>query len=635
MCGICGVVDLNSSECVNSEIIRHMCQSLTHRGPDDEGYYEKDGISLGMRRLSIIDIVQGHQPISNEDKTIWIVFNGEIYNFQELKLNLEKTGHIFSTSSDTEVIVHLYEELGIGCVNHLNGMFAFAIWDQKKRQIFIARDHLGIKPLFYCYQKNRLIFGSEIKAILEFPHIEQEIDLKALDQFLSIEYILAPRTIYTGIKKLPPGHFLIFNDRGLYIKRYWEVNAAPIHLDRSSYIEQARSLLSDAIKKQMVSDVPLGAFLSGGIDSSSVVAYMSQASVEPIQTFSVGFEDTTYNELPYSREVASRFGTRHHEEILFPDIQSLLVKLVTHFDEPFGDFSIFPTYLVSTVARKYVKVALSGDGGDEVFGGYDTYLANSMDHIYKRLPGFIRSNLLPRIMDSIPPRPVKKGVINKAKRMVEGASLDPCLQHVRWMIFANQKTRENMYHPDFFNALDEWSILPVFSDYFDQAKDFSPLAQQQYVDIKTYLADDILVKVDRMSMATSLETRVPLLDYRLVEFALNIPDGLKIARGKTKIILREAVQHLLPSKVLKKPKEGFSIPLKDWLRGPLKPVMMDLIGPESIRRQGYFNHETVSKMIEDHMNQRANHSHRLWALMVFEIWRQNAFRTAGIQANYS
>jgi len=376
---------------------------------------------------------------------------------------------------------------------------------------------------------------------------------------------------------------------------------------------------------RLVSDVPLGAFLSGGIDSSAIVAFMSELSTIPVQTFSIGFGDETYNELPYARIVAAAFNTNHQEAILRPDITTLTEHLLGHLDEPLADFSIFPTYLVSELARRSIKVVLSGDGGDEIFGGYDTYVAQYFDYFYRLLPTFVRQKTLPALMARIPPQPAKKGMLNKAKRFVEGGALPPSLQHTRWMIFMNQTDRADLYQPDFQAALNGSTPATFLEDYFQQVASMKPLAQQQYVDIKTYLVDNILTKVDRMSMAASLETRVPLLDHRIVEFAVNLPPSLKLKRGKTKIILRRAMTNRIPEIVLNRPKQGFSIPLKHWLRGPLRPLMTDLLSTDILRRRGYFQPECVSRWVEEHLSGRVNHSHRLWALMVFEFWQQHTF----------
>jgi asparagine synthase (glutamine-hydrolysing) len=603
-----------------------MCDLIWHRGPDDEGYYLDDLAGLGMRRLSIIDLESGHQPISNENDKIWVVYNGEIYNFQEMRASLEKKGHFFKTRSDTEVIVHAYEEYGDRCVEKLNGMFAFALWDMTQNRLLLARDHLGIKPLYYWVGNDEIVFGSELKTVIAHPRVPKEIDPNSLDMFLSLEYIPSPKTIFKNIYKLPAGHRLVFQDGSFTLDQYWEISFhSDLPDDENQCAEMLDELIKDAVRHQMISDVPLGAFLSGGIDSSSVVAVMSEISPEPIKTFSIGFEDSTYDELPYARQVALRFGTDHYEETLRPDIASTAEKLMRHLDEPFADFSVFPTYLVSQVARQNVKVVLSGDGGDELFGGYDAYVAQNLDRYYQRLPSALRRRVLPTLLSRIPPQPAKKGLINKAKRFVEGANLPLSLQHARWMIFMNAEDKERLYQPGLHTCLDGNSPERILEVYFAKAAQAEPLAQQQYVDVKTYLVEDILTKVDRMSMAVSLETRVPLLDYRIVEFALNLPDGMKLYRGQTKRILKRAMSGRLPDEILNKPKQGFSIPLKHWLRGPLKPMMIDLLSNETVKQRGYFKPETVTEWVSEHLEGRANHSHRLWALMVFELWHRQVF----------
>ncbi|MDX1520601.1 MAG: asparagine synthase (glutamine-hydrolyzing), partial [Anaerolineae bacterium] len=483
----------------------------------------------------------------------------------------------------------------------------------------------GIKPLYYWANQQSLVFGSELKAILHFSEIPKEIDFVALDQFLTIEYIPAPRTIFKDIYKLPAGHQLIFEQSGLTIKKYWDIPYRETSTDFEYCTEQLSELIRDAVQIRMISDVPLGAFLSGGIDSSAIVAFMSNASPNPIKTFSIGFADATYNELPHARAVAHHIGTAHFDQILNPDIAAMASRLVGHFDEPFGDFSIFPTFLVSELARQQVKVVLSGDGGDEVFAGYETYVAQQYAQFYGYLPAQMRQRLLPALMNQVKPRPAKKGIINKAKRFTEGAALPPTLQHTRWMMFLNGCDKEQLYSPHLRAEVDDLSVAAYFEEIFSQAPSPDPLAQQQYVDIKTYLAENILTKVDRMSMAASLEARVPLLDHRIVEFAVNLPAEFKLHRGRTKILLREAMRTCLPDLVLEKPKQGFSIPLKHWLRESLKPLMQDLLSQSCLRQRGYFNPQTVTRWMEEHEQGRYNHSHRLWALMVFELWHRTIF----------
>jgi asparagine synthase (glutamine-hydrolysing) len=622
MCGICGVVLSKKKDPIDEQVIRQMTQVIFHRGPDDEGYYIDVQAGLGMRRLSIIDLVTGNQPVANEDGSLWVVFNGEIYNFKSLHAKLVAKGHRFATKSDTEVIVHAYEEYGDHCPEYFNGMFAFALWDIPNKRLLLARDHVGIKPLYYWVGQDQIVFGSELKSLITHPAVPREIDLLALDQFLTLEYIPTPRTIFKDVYKLPPGYRLIYEGGQARVEQYWDIPIMDTPTDDETVIEMLTELIDDSVRMQLMSDVPLGAFLSGGIDSSTVVASMSRVANTSVRTFSIGFDDATYNELPYARAVAARYKTDHTEEILEPDIADLAERLVRHLDEPFGDFSIFPTYLVSEVARREVKVVLSGDGGDELFGGYDTYVAQDMDRYYRYIPSGIRSTIIPSLMALVPPRPAKKGIINKAKRFVEGASLSPSLQHTRWMMFMNAEDKIALYQPEVSAALDGKSSMDVLEGYFARKIQLDPLAQQQYVDIKTYLVDDILTKVDRMSMAVSLEARVPLLDYRIVELTVNLPPRMKLHRGQTKRILKQAMVKRLPSEVLNKPKQGFSIPLKNWLRGPLKPLMMDLLSHDQVNKRGYFNPNCVSAWVREHLDRTVNHSHRLWALMVFELWNE-------------
>lgn len=631
MCGICGIVSSENLGTSHTDLLKSMCLTLYHRGPDDEGYYIDQNAGLGVRRLSIIDLVTGQQPISNEDRSIWVIFNGEIYNYRTIRSQLEAKGHVFATQSDTEVIVHAYEQYDQGCVDLFNGMFSFAVWDANRRRLLIARDRLGIKPLYYWTSNGQIIFGSELKSLLANPSIPREIDPIALDYFLTLEYIPNPRTIIKDIYKLPPGHYLIFQDGSLSVEPYWDIEPRNLPLNEMDCEEAITDLIKDSVQMRLVSDVPLGAFLSGGIDSSTVVAFMTLTSNSPVRTFSIGFEEESYNELPYARQVATAFETEHLEQIISPNISNLAEQLAGHLDEPLGDFSIFSTYLVSEMARNLVKVVLSGDGGDEVFGGYDTYVAQSMHGYYSLLPTSIRKKVLPSLADLIPPQRAKKGLVNKAKRFVEGSAYPGSLQHTRWMLFLNEGDKHQLYQSEWHAQLTDAKPTTLLEGYFHKANQWDPLAQQQYVDIKTYLVDNILTKVDRMSMAVSLETRVPLLDHRIVEFSLSLPQHMKLQRNKTKIILRRAMKELLPQNVLTKPKQGFSIPLKHWLRGPLKPLMMDLLSQNAIRQRGYFEPQTITRWVDEHLRGRANHSHRLWALLLFELWQQKNIDPAVLQ----
>jgi len=622
MCGICGMVNSDFEKAVEPPLIKKMCDVIYHRGPDDDGVYVQKNIGIGMRRLSIIDLVTGKQPISNEDGSIRIVFNGEIYNHKDIRNELEARGHIFSTNTDTETIVHAYEEYGRDCVQKLNGMFAFAIWDNRKKELFLARDRIGIKPLYYFFDKKKFIFGSELKSILQVEDIPKRIDLTALDNFLTFEYIPAPLSIFQDIKKLPPGHTLILSNNNINIQQYWDLQVKTNGFDESQSRENLVDLLQDAVKIRLMSDVPLGAFLSGGIDSSTIVALMSQVMDQPVKTFSIGFEDQTYNELNYARMIAKKFNTEHHEFIIQPNAVELADNLLQFLDEPFGDFSIFPTYLVSKMAREYVTVVLSGDGGDELFAGYDTYIADRMASHFSKLPGWFRNGFISRILEAIPPSPKKKGLINRAKRFVEGMRLPDDLQHTRWMIFLQQMERGLLFTDDMKSGIVENDSYKFIRNYFNNVipQSNDEINQQMYVDAKTYLVDNILVKVDRMSMATSLEARVPFLDHRFAEFAATIPGNAKLQGKKSKVILKQSMEELLPKEILYRGKEGFSIPIKNWIKEDLKPMMMDILSPDKIKREGFFNVDFVEKLKKEHLNGVENHSHRLWALMIFGKW---------------
>lgn len=622
MCGICGIINSDKENHVDPQLLKRMTDTIVHRGPDDEGIYVDKNVGIGMRRLSIIDLSTGKQPIHNEDKSVWIVFNGEIYNHKEIRKDLEKAGHRFQTQSDTEAIVHAYEEYGDKCVQKLNGMFAFAIWDKRKNIVFLARDRIGIKPLYYFFDKSRLIFGSELKTILKAKDIPRRIDLQALDNFLTFEYIPAPLSIFQDIRKLPPGHTLTFRDNEIWVRNYWDVDVKSNGKTYDEYVHNLKDLLQDSVKIRLMSDVPLGAFLSGGIDSSIIVALMAQVMDQPVKTFSIGFEDSSYNELKYARLVAEKFNTEHHEFIIKPDAVDLADNLLKFLDEPFGDFSIFPTYLVSKMARDFVTVTLSGDGGDELFGGYDTYIADAMAKYYNRLPRALRNGFLTKVLDMVPPSSKKKGLINRAKRFVEGMKLPEDLRHTRWMIFLQDFEKSQLYAQDMKSGILEKDPYKFIRRYFANVayNQDDEINQQMYVDVKTYLVDNILVKVDRMSMATSLEARVPFLDHRFVEFAGSVPGKYKLQGRKTKMILKQSMEELLPKEILYRGKEGFSIPIKNWLKNELKPMMMDTLSPEKIKREGFFNPDYVEILKNEHLSGRENHSHRLWALMIFGRW---------------
>lgn len=609
MCGICGTVEPNPDHAT----IGRMNDTLHHRGPDDSGLFADDHAAIAMRRLSIIDLAGGRQPISDSSGRYHLVFNGELYNYRPLRAQLRQHGRTFATNSDSEVVLQAYLHWGRACLDHFNGMFALAIWDSQQRALFIARDRLGIKPLYYSQHNGRFFFASELKAILAHPHAPRTIDPAALTQFLTYEYIPAPHSIITGIHKLLPGHWLHYTDGRIETQPYWHLPLRERAAGSSAQLTaQFTELLTDAIKLRLISDVPLGAFLSGGIDSSAIVALMSAQQTQPVQTFSIGFGDPTYNELPYARAVAHHFRTDHHERFLQPNVVDLTTRLLTHLDEPLGDFSILPTYLVSQLAREHVTVVLSGDGGDEILGGYDTYRAQCLANPFDRL-GALRTDILPTLFAHIRPRPAKKGLINKLKRFTEGAALSPSLQHVRWMTFLNPTQRDFLFNGS-VHAPESTHLA-----HFRAAQGIPSLTQQQYVDLNTYLPANILCKVDRMSMATSLEARTPFLDHRLVEFAFRLPPHLRFDGRTTKIILRNAMQEILPPAVLTKPKEGFSIPIKQWLNTTLWELLNDQLRHAS----DHFHQPTINRWLHEQKDGRINHSHRLWSLLAFEMWRSS------------
>lgn len=616
-----------------------MNNRLVHRGPDDDGYYlsnNKSNIGLAVRRLSIIDLKNGHQPLPSHSKNNWITYNGEVYNFPELREELQAKGYKFRTFSDTEVIVNLYEEYGTAFAGKLRGMFALAIYDIKNNRLILARDHIGKKPLYYYRtpENGNLIFASEIKAILEYPRVNKEIDLLALDYFLTLEYIPAPLSIFKGIKKLPAGHILIYENGNLNIEKYWDVadiidNTVPSSADvgkKSSFvtlIEQFHALLNESVKMRLISDVPLGAFLSGGIDSSAIVASMARLLPDRAKTFSIGFEEKSYNELEYSRKVAERFNTDHYTRILSPDITELVLYLANFWDEPLADFSNFPTYLVSKTAREKVTVVLSGDGGDEIFGGYEHYIAQKIARTIDFSLFRPLHNVMATTTHLFPPSELKKGFVNRVKRFSEGLNNSYTNRHFRWMIYLSNLQKQKLYTPDYLQQ-DFLRPLPQrepFAEHFENSRRFEDINQDLYLDLKTYMVDDILVKVDRMSMASSLEVRVPLLDYKIVEFAFSLPSHFKVRGPITKWFFKKAMEGILPNEIIYRQKEGFSIPIKTWLRTGLKDLMMEYLSEKRIKEVGLFNYAYIKQMIEEHLNSKRDHTHRLWALITFNLWQ--------------
>jgi asparagine synthase (glutamine-hydrolysing) len=598
-----------------------MVRTLVHRGPDEEGSVALTGVGLAMRRLAIVDLTGGQQPFTNEAGDIQLVANGEIYNFPELKRELEGLGHQFRSRSDIEVLVHGYEQWGVDLLPRIRGMFALALWDGRTRTLLAARDRAGEKPLYWSQTPQGLRLASEVKALLVRPEVSRELDPEGLDEFLTYEYVIAPRTILKHVRKLPPASYLLYREGRVEVKRYWDAAAVPLRdWTDGEAVEALRDRMRRAVVRQMMADVPLGAFLSGGIDSSTLVALMSEASRLPINTFSMGFDDGSYNELAFAREVAAAFRTNHRERTVTPALEPLFDKLVVHLDEPFADVSMFPTYMVSSLAREHVTVALSGDGGDELFGGYDAYKAQALAAKLGGI-GDVVMPALAAVAATLPPTEKKKGLVNKVKRFTAGAAGSPSdLGHYRWMVYLGAAAKARLYAGGLRDRLRAHDVYAPVREALGRFSQDDVLNRQLYADLSVYLADDILVKVDRMAMATSLETRAPFLDADVMELAFSMPAHLKIRGGERKWVLKQAMTGILPETILTRKKEGFSIPMKNWLRRELQPLMRTLLSPDRIRARGLFEAAEVSRLMEDHVAGRENHAHTLFPLMVFERW---------------
>jgi asparagine synthase (glutamine-hydrolysing) len=624
MCGICGIVNMNGDERVAPATLYHMTQRLTHRGPDEEGHYLSDHVGLGSRRLSIIDLAGGRQPISNEDESVWIVFNGEIYNFQELRTFLQKKGHTFRTLTDTEVILHLYEEFGSECVQHLNGIFAFAIWDNGRQELILARDRMGIKPLYYTETAGQLIFASEMKSMLVHPGVRRDIDLIALNEYLSFEYVPSPRTIMRNIFRLEPGHVLRFGARGLHVEPYWRLSMSrseshpPVHW--RDYAAELYEALKSSVRQELVSDVPVGVLLSGGIDSSAIAALMSDLYPGTVDSFSISFEEASFDESHYARLAAAHLGTRHHELVLTSQMAADMVPAITDYlDEPFGDSSFIPTFLLSKFAREQVKVVLGGDGGDELFAGYPTLAAHRLIEYYEKLaPWSLRAFLAPRLLKRLPVSFSNISLDFRLRRFLAGRGVPLQVRHHRWIGSFTDEEKVLLFQ--------EW-LHPVLRDTYTQvyvhARDCDarlPLNQLLYSDMKLYLEGDILFKVDRASMANSLEVRVPFLNNDVVRFATGLPLEIKLRRLTGKYLLRRSLANRLPAAIINRPKKGFNMPVAYWLNGELRDLTLAMLSRERLAQQGYFSYEYVKTLLDDHAAQRRDHRKLLWTLLIFQLW---------------
>ncbi len=644
MCGICGEIDFNHKT-LKFEAIERMCRVLTHRGPDDEGMVFIKGsqhfemmkpyqfrldpngfeVGLGHRRLSIIDLsAAAHQPMCNEDGRIWIVFNGEIYNFQELREGLEKKDHRFKSKSDTEVILHGYEEWGVECLSHFRGMFSFAVWDSNLQRLFLARDRLGKKPLVYSRQNGGFSFASEIKALLQIPWVERKIDHCALHHYLTYQYVPSPDTIFEGIKKLPPAHYLLY-DRGgnLKVERYWKLyfnsNTQTV-INLQELGGRIRTELEESVKLRLISDVPVGAFLSGGMDSSLVVGIMAKMSSNPVKTFSIGFEEKDFDELPYAKLVANHFGTEHHEFVVRPNAIEVLPKLVWHYNEPFADSSAIPTYYVANVTKDFVKVVLTGDAGDENFAGYPRYLRSEWVAFFTRLPYKLRNDLLPRLLRNFSTFHWREKTLNRLADFVESLSQDQARNYAEQIKIFNAKEKENIYTEEFSKRVEGIDSLDFLINKFEESDTENLLDSLLYVDINSYLPEDLLVKMDIATMANSLEARVPFLDHKFMEFVASIPSQLKLKGSKTKFILKEAFKEFLPDSIFTRKKMGFGVPVSRWFRNELKDYVYEiLLDPRTLNR-GYFRRGAIERLLNDHVELRYDHSSRIWALLFLEIW---------------
>ncbi len=623
MCGIVGFVNAHKKEAAR-EILEKMNAAIIHRGPDEDGFFVKDSVALAMRRLAIIDLAGGQQPIFNHDKSKTIVFNGEIYNFQELREDLEKRGHKFYTNSDTEAIIHLYDEFGADCVQHLRGMFAFAIWDETDKSLFIARDRVGKKPVLYSHQPNGdLIFGSEFTALLAHPSISREVDFEAIDSYLSFLCVPAPQTAFKQIRKLEPAHWLRWKDGKIETKRYWSPDFSnKIKISESEAIDETTRIIRESTKMRMISEVPLGAFLSGGVDSSTIVALMAQESEKPVKTFSIGFEEQDFSELKYAKIVANHVGAEYNEFIVKPNALEVLPTLVEHYGEPYADSSAIPTYYVSKETRKFVTVALNGDGGDESFAGYERYAAMKIAEIYHRFPKIFRQMLIEKPIGLFPTSEMKKSRVRDAKRFLQAANLPKTERYFRWMSTFNRDAKNEIYTKDFTETVSTQNPSAFLDRWFANANGSGVLDATMLTDQMTYLPNDLLVKVDIASMANSLEARSPLLDHKVIEFAASLPENLKMKGFETKSLLKKVAAKLVPREVIYRRKMGFGVPIGNWFRGEMKNFVRDVLLSEKSLKRGIVKGEMIEKYVREHTEAERDHTAQIWTLMMLELWFQ-------------
>src|SRR6266478_28687 len=622
MCGIVGIVGKENFE-VDQDLVGRMCNAIRHRGPDDDGFYFNGAVGLGMRRLAIIDLKSGQQPIHNQDRTAWIVFNGEIYNYRELRAQLESLGHTFYTNSDTEAIVHAYDQYGTDCPKYLRGMFAFAIWDERTRSLFLARDRVGKKPLLYARVNGQLVFGSEFSALLEHPAVSRDVDFEALHYYLAFICVPAPLTAYRAIRKLEPGHSLLWRNGEIKTERYWQLDfSRKVKITEEEAGERVVDLLREAVRIRLMSEVPLGAFLSGGIDSSAVVALMAQESSERVKTFSIGFEEQDFSELHHARRLAEHVGADHHEFIVRPDAMEVLPTLVEHYGEPFADSSAIPSYYVSRETRRYVTVALNGDGGDECFAGYQRYAGMNLAQMYANLPGAIRDGVIAKVVGAVPGFDARQNPLRKAKRFVAAASLPPAERYLRWISAFTDEAKQRLYSNDLAAETANFRTIGIIEPWFAKANGAGIVDASLLTDTMTYLPNDLLVKMDIASMTVSLEARSPFLDHHLMEFAASLPESLKLRGMTTKYLLKRVLKQFVPEENLTRAKMGFGVPIGHWFRGTMQPFLRETLLSEKALSRGLFNRASVRQLIDHHVANKVNHDHRLWSLLMLELWFQ-------------
>ncbi|HMS42220.1 MAG TPA: asparagine synthase (glutamine-hydrolyzing) [Pyrinomonadaceae bacterium] len=623
MCGIVGFVNARNKK-AERELIEKMNACIVHRGPDEDGFFVKDSVALAMRRLAIIDLAGGQQPIFNADKTKAIVFNGEIYNFQELRADMEKRGHKFYTNSDTEAIIHLYDEFGADCVQHLRGMFAFAIWDDADKSLFVARDRVGKKPVLYSLQENGdLIFGSEFTALLAHPEISREVDFGAIDSYLSYLCVPAPQTAFKQIRKLEPAHWLRWKDGKIEMRRYWQPDfEKKIKISEAEAIEETTRIVREATKMRMISEVPLGAFLSGGVDSSTIVALMAQESEKPVKTFSIGFEEQDFSELKYAKVVAKHVGAEYNEFIVKPNALEVLPTLVEHYGEPYADSSAIPTYYVSKETRKFVTVALNGDGGDESFAGYERYFAMSLAEKYRKIPSFVRKGLIETSIGLLPNPTKYRSRIKSLKRFVEAGSLSNIERYLGWMSAISPNLKNELVSQNFKGKLNGNKPIDVLQRWFDKTEGLGIVDATMFTDQMSYLPNDLLPKVDIASMAVSLEARSPLLDHKVIEFAASLPQNIKINGTETKSLLKKVAAKLVPKEVIYRRKMGFGVPIANWIRKDMNDFVRETLLSEKFAKRGLFEQKKVIELIERHDSQKEDLATPIWTLLMLELWFQ-------------